>query len=70
MTLDTKLDFQELLKDKISNISKTTGLLRTLQKILTRVPLLAIYRSFIRPHFDYGGIIYDKKHLIAHFIEI
>ena len=60
MTLDTKLDFQEHLKDKLSNISKTIGLLRKLQKTLTRAPLLAIFKLFIRPHFDYGDIIYDE----------
>ena len=42
MILDTKLGFQEHLKDKLSKISKTIGLLRQLQKILTRAPLLAI----------------------------
>ena len=62
MILDTKLDFQEHLKDKLSKISKTTGLLRKLQKILTRAPLLTIYNSFIRPHLDYGDIIYDKTY--------
>ena len=41
MNLDTKLDFQEHLKDKLSKISKTTGLLRKLQKILTKpLPLM------------------------------
>ena len=44
MILDTKLDFQEHLKDKLSKISKTIGLLRKLQKILTRPPLLTIYK--------------------------
>ena len=62
MILDTKLDFQEHLKDKLSKISKTIGLLRKLQKILTRLPLLTIYKSFIRPHLDYGDIIYDKAY--------
>ena len=60
MILDTKLDFQEHLKDKISKISKTIGLLRKLQKKLTRAPLLTIYKLFIRPHLHYCGIIYDK----------
>ena len=32
MILDTKLDFQEHLKDKLSKIRKTIGLLRNLQK--------------------------------------
>ena len=54
MILDTNL------KDKLSKISKTIGLLKKLQKILTRAPLLTIYKSIIRPHLDYGDIIYDK----------
>ena len=62
MILDTKLDFQEHLKYKLSKISKTIGLLRKLQKILTRPPMLTIYNSFIRPHLDYGDIIYDKAY--------
>ena len=39
MILDTNLDFQEHLKDKLSKISKT---IRKLQKLLTRAPLLTI----------------------------
>ena len=62
MILDTKMDFQEHLKDKLSKISKTIGLLRRLQKMLSRAPLLTIYKSFIRPHLDYGDIIYDKAY--------
>ena len=62
MILDTKLDFQEHLKDKLSKIIKTIGLLRKLQKILTRPSLLTIYKSFIRPHLDYGDIMYDKAY--------
>ena len=66
--LDTNLDFREHLKDKLSKIIKTIGLLRKLQKILTRPPLLTIYKAFIRPHLDYGDIVYEK-HIIAHFIK-
>ena len=33
MILDTKLDFQEHFKDKLSKISKTMGLLKKLHKI-------------------------------------
>ena len=62
MILDTKLGFQEHLKDKLSKISMTIGLLRKLQKILTRSPLLTICKSFITPHQDYGDIIYDKAY--------
>ena len=31
-----------------------------LQNVLPRLALLTIYKSFIRPHLDYGDIIYDK----------
>ena len=51
MILDTKLDFQEHLKEKLSKVSKTIQLLR-----------LTIYESFIRPHLDYGDIIYNKAY--------
>ena len=36
------------------------GPLRKLHSILPRVSLLAIYKSFIRPHLDYGNVVYDK----------
>ena len=61
MILDTKVDFQEHLKDKLSTIRQAIELLRKLHKILTRAhPLLTISKSFIRPHFDYGSIIYAE----------
>ena len=28
---------------------------------LPRSALLTIYESFIRPHLDYGDILYDRK---------
>ena len=62
MFLDTKLDFQEHLKSIFSTVNKTIGLLRKLHHILPRSPLLTIYKSFIRPHLDYGDIIYDQAY--------
>ena len=50
------------LNDKLSKISKAIRLLRKLQKILTRPPLLTLYKTFIRPHLDYGDIIYGKAY--------
>lgn len=57
MISETKLDFQEHLKYKVSRTSKKTGLLRKLNKKLTRNLVLTIYKSFIRAHLDSGGII-------------
>ena len=49
----------------LNNVSKTKGFLFKLQKILARPPLIAIYKSFIRFHLDYGGIIYDQVYYVS-----
>ena len=58
--LDCKLNFEEHFKTIINKIIKTIGLLRKFQNFLPRKSLLTIYKSFIRPHFDYGDVIYDQ----------
>ena len=62
MILDNKLNFQEHLKNILNKVNKTIGLLRKLQNILPREPLLTIYKSFVRPHLDYGDVIYDQHY--------
>ena len=59
MILDTKLDFSLHLKNVQNKVNKTIGLLRKLQDTLPRTLLITIFKSFIRPHLDYGDIIYD-----------
>ena len=44
----------------LNKISKKIGLLRKLQEILPRPPLITIYKSFIRSLLDYRDIIYDQ----------
>ena len=39
---------------------KRVGLLRRLQTMLPQTSLLTIFVSFIRPHLDYGDVIYDQ----------
>ena len=60
MLLDVKLDFQGHLKNIYSKFNKTIGLLRKLHNTLPRLPLITIYKSFVRPHLDYGDMIYDQ----------
>ena len=62
MLLHTKLDFQGHFKSILSKVNKTIGLLRKLHSTLPRLPLLTIYKSFIRPNLDYGDIIYDQAY--------
>ena len=60
MFLDSKLDFEEHMKGVFDKTSKSIGLIRKLRIFLPRPSLLQIYKSFVRPHLDYGDIIYDK----------
>ena len=59
MFLDSKLNFKERIQNVLNKVIKTIVLLRKLQKTLPRPPLITIYKSFIRPHLDYGDIIYN-----------
>ena len=43
-----------------TNVNKTIGLLRKLQNLLPRTALITIYKAFVRPHLDYGDILYDQ----------
>ena len=36
------------------------GKIKILRDLLSRDSLVTIYKSFIRPHLDYGGVIYDQ----------
>ena len=60
MIFDSKLSFDEHLKSVLKKISKTVGLLWKFQGILPRTSLITIYKSFARPHLDYGDIIYEQ----------
>ena len=60
MQLDKKPNFEEHLNKVESKVNKTIGIIYKLQNVLPRSALLTIYRLFIRPHLDYGDMIYDK----------
>ena len=61
LTLDHKLTFQYHVNEKIKKAMKRIGLLQKRQSILLRKSLLTIYKSFIRPHLDYGDVVYDRS---------
>ena len=58
--LDEELTFKHHINEKINKANKSIGIIRKLNNILPRSALLTIYRSFIRPHHDYGDVIYDQ----------
>ena len=61
MVLDKKLTFNHHLKEKISKENKGMGLITRLYPYLPRKTLVNIYKAFVRPHLDYGDIIYDNQ---------
>ena len=58
--LDEKLNVSNYIKEKISKANKGIGTLRKLYNVLPKNSFITIYKSFIRPHLDYGAIIFDQ----------
>ena len=52
VALDNHLSFEDHLKMILTKVNKTIEFLRKLQNI----------KTFIRPHLDYGNIIYDQAY--------
>ena len=60
MILDSKISYENHLQSVFSRAKKTIGLLRKFQPTLPRKYLVTIYKSFIRPHLDYGDVVYER----------
>ena len=59
LVLDNKLTFKKHVKDKLNKAYFGVGKIKRLRDILPRDSLVTIHKSFIRPHLDYGDVIYD-----------
>ena len=60
VVLDVKLTFGEHLKNVFNKTNKTIGLLKKLSNLFPRQALVTIYKAFIRPHLDYGDVLYHQ----------
>ena len=58
MFLDKKLSFSSHVKHAISNTREGIGLLKNLSSYLPRHTLIQLYKLYVRPHLDYGNVIY------------
>ena len=65
IVLDEQLTFCEHLKMLTSKVNKTIGPLQKLQRLLPRSALITIYKAFVRPHLDYGDIVYDEAYNVS-----
>ena len=60
MMLDSSMSYEHHIKSILNKVNRTIGLLRMFKLILPRHSLITIYETFIRPHLDYGDVIYDR----------
>ena len=58
--LDAQLTYEEHFKIITTKATKTIRLLQKFQNILERPTLMTICKAFVRPHVDYGDVIYDE----------
>ena len=59
LLLDKMLTFNRHVEEMILKANKGIGLIDRLRRYLQRNSLLTIYKVFIRPHLDYGDVLYD-----------
>ena len=60
MYLDETLNFNLHIKEKVSKALKGIGIIKKLSENLPQHFLVKIYKSFVRPHMDYGDMIYGQ----------
>ena len=59
MLLDSRLNFNSHVREIIS-ARRGIGVIRYLSKYVSRDVLDQMYKLYVRPHLDYGDIIYHK----------
>ena len=60
MILDSSLNFQGHVREKIVSTRRGIGVIRYMSRYVTREVLDQMYKLYVRPHLDYGDIIYHK----------
>ena len=58
--MDSKLTFEDRYKTGLSKTNRAIGLLCKLQNLQPRESLITIYKAFVRPHLNYGDVLFDQ----------
>ena len=67
LVLDLKLSFSAHIKTAITKSRRGIGLLRYLSKYLPRHMLNDLHKLYVRPHLNYGDIIY---HILLKYVNL
>ena len=59
--LNSKLNFLDHINEKIKKATKGVTAIRKINLLLPRSSLLTTYKSFVRPHLNYGDVVYDRS---------
>ena len=65
ITLDERLTFRKHIQEAILKANSGIALLKFLSKYVTRFVLDKMYKMYVRPHLDYGDIIYHNQLTVA-----
>ena len=60
MILDSKLNFQNHIRAAILKARRGISLIRYLSKYISRNVLNLSYKLYVRPHLDYGDLLYHR----------
>ena len=60
IVLDSKLGFHSHIKEAILKAGTGIGIIRYISKYVSRNVLDQVYKLYVRPHLDYGDIIYNR----------
>ena len=58
--LGKKLKFSYNIREEMSKAMKGIGVIKKLSNMLPQHSLITIYKAFVKPHLNYGDILYDQ----------
>ena len=58
--LDSKLNFKSHIKEAVVKARRGIGIIRHISRYVSREVLDQVYKLYVRPHLDYGDIVYHK----------
>ena len=59
--LDTRLNFSKHIRESVNKATKGLSLLTYLSKYVSRKVVDLSYKLYVRPHLDYGDVIYHNQ---------
>ena len=64
---DSRLSFLRHIKEISMKARRVVGIIRFMSKYVSRDVLDQMYKLYVRPHLDYGDLIYHKDYPRLHF---